>query len=167
MEPSPDPRIPQRAREAAERASRVLAFYVDDEYDEALREIRELFDSYGSEGIFVALLAWCDAYADHASAGLTRTGGRRAPMFMLAADGVSTGAVTSVDHADLPPEVAWCGRLIRARCAMDLAETLKLWYELPNDDIGPYVVQTLESVGSTISALPRGFARAAMLVSEN
>jgi hypothetical protein len=125
-------------------------------WDAAGRSLQRISDECGGEGLSVALRAWCDTYADHATDGEP---GR--PTVNINFIRTDTGQLDDQDSERVPPEHRWAGKLIRARAALDQEEWRKLIDELPRDgaEIGTYVFAVLRGVALTINGLPRGYAR--------
>lgn len=124
-------------------------------WPKAARAIVRINDECGGEGLGAALLAWIDAYVDHATDGApTRARPRMAYI------NTETGALDREDSGSLPDEVRWAGQLIGARAAMDEQRYVELLAELPDEgfEIGERVLTVLRLVATTINGLPRGFA---------
>jgi hypothetical protein len=141
---------PVRLASAAFRAA--LAYKTDS----ALAYVQRISDECGGEGLYVAMMAWIDAYADHATDGQpTRS---KARMGYIEAD---TGQFDRDDSDNLPDEIRWAGQLVIARTTLDRERFDALIKEMPTDagQIGVYVFSVLEGVTRTINGLPRGFAR--------
>ena len=107
-------------------------------------------------GLGDALVAWCDALAEHSYGGVPEFG--RVRVNHLNAD---TGAMNN--QAEITPERAWTARLIAARAAGDRDAFEALLGELnaiPDGfERGRYAITVVESVALTIRSLPRGYAR--------
>lgn len=106
-------------------------------------------------GLGDALVAWCDALAEHSNDGMPEFG--RIKVAHLNAD---TGAMNKRD--EITPERAWAARLVAARGAGDRAAFESLLDELnaiPDGfERGRYATTLVESVAGTIRTLPRGYA---------
>jgi hypothetical protein len=124
--------------------------------DAAIHYVQRINDECGGHGIYVALMAWIDSYADHATGGLP--GRAKVRMSYIQED---TGELTDDTSEKLPHEIAWAGQLTAARVALDQDRFDELIRRMPKDggQIGLYVVAVLECVTRTINGLPRGFAR--------
>jgi hypothetical protein len=104
-------------------------------------------DQCGPEGVYAMLLAWCDTLA--ISLGID--GERTALQFRLGkADGTPQGGVTGSD--EVPERVAWAGRVVAARCALDRPMFGALISALPEDraGVGSHVGAVLEVVAVTL-----------------
>jgi hypothetical protein len=126
------------------------------EREAAGRYLQRISDECGGEGLNVALIAWCDTYADHATDGAL--GPIRANVGFV---NTKTGALGRGQSDGIPAHVHWAGRLIQARAAMDEQAWSALLDELPEDGFErwPYVRAVLDCVALTVNGLPRGFAR--------
>lgn len=121
-------------------------------WETAARYVERISVECGEEGLGTALMAWCDAYVDHS------TGGNPATLRVhMAHMEVESGRL----DGDVPDKVLWAGRLVAARAEMDEARFTAVLGELPYDgyEVGRYVLALVESVATTINALPRGYAR--------
>jgi hypothetical protein len=107
-------------------------------------------------GLGDALVAWCDAIAEHSNDGMPEFG--RVRVATLETD---TGAMNA--PSGQTPHIQWVGRLIAARAAGDRAAFEACMDELnaivDGFERGRYVLQLVESVALTIRHLPRGYAR--------
>jgi hypothetical protein len=107
-------------------------------------------------GIGDALVAWCDAMAEHAEGGEPEFGRIR-----VATINTDTGALNAEDGNR--PAIRWATRLVAARAAGDRGAFVAAMDELnaiPDGfERGRYVGQLVESVALTIRTLPRGYAR--------
>lgn len=107
-----------------------------------------------SGGLALALVAFCDTFAEHACDGMPEFG-----KVKMASWCVDTGAVGP------PPResVTWATELIQARVAGDQkafsALLDKLNAMVDGFQRGRYVLELVESVALTIRSLPRGYAR--------
>jgi hypothetical protein len=127
-----------------------------DKVDTASNCIQRINDECGGEGTYVALMAWIDAYADHATDGQPARGKSR-----IAFIREDTGQLDREDSDRVPAEIHWAGRLIAARASLDETRFNDLIKEMPTDgaEIGQYVGAVLLTITRTINGLPRGFAR--------
>lgn len=107
-------------------------------------------------GLGDALVAWCDALAEHSTGG--DPGFERVK---VAHFNVDTGSMNRVE--EITPEREWVGRLVAARAAGDRDTFKALLVELNaiTDGMkrGRYVTTLVESVALTMRSLPRGYAR--------
>lgn len=107
-------------------------------------------------GLGDALVAWCDALAEHSNDGMPEFGRVRVQTLE-----VETGAMNAPNGET--PEIRWVGRLITARAAGDRAAFEACMADLNaiSDGFarGRYVLQLVESVALTVRNLPRGYAR--------
>lgn len=107
-------------------------------------------------GLGDALVAWCDALAEHSNDGMPEFGRVRVKTLE-----VETGAMDAPTGEK--PEIQWVGRLITARAAGDRAAFEACMGELNAIEDGfargRYVLQLVESVALTIRNVPRGYAR--------
>lgn len=120
----------------------------------ALVAVMDLNAECAGRGIFLALMFWCDAFADHAADGGEYRGPGRVGFIEE-----STGRMSTTGEG-LSPDVVWAGKLIGARASMNREAYLALLDELPADGmvVAQYVMTVLMSVAATINGLPRGFA---------
>lgn len=127
-----------------------------DKMDAAANYVVRVSDECGGEGIYLALMAWIDAYADHATDGQPVRS--RARMAFIRAD---TGQLDGEESDRLPPEIRWAGQLVAARASLKEERFNELIAEMPTNgaEIGTYVLAVLQVVAQTINGLPRGFAR--------
>lgn len=120
--------------------------------DAASNAVQRIGDTFGVDGICVALAAWCDTLADHATDGRVK---RRSRMRFLDR---GTGRLHDADSDAVPPGVAWTARLVAARAAQDWEGFKSIVAEPTGSDVGRYVWTALRHVASTINTLPRGYA---------
>jgi hypothetical protein len=125
-------------------------------WESAARAIKRISDECGGDAIVTALIAWCDAYVDHATDG--RMDVAKATMNYINSD---SGRLDGEDSDRLPERVRWAGRLVKARASMDEEEFRAALDAVPEDEgeWGSYVLAVLECVATTINGLPRGFGR--------
>lgn len=107
----------------------------------------------GGEGMYLALLAWCDALVlEYQRAGIHTEGDTRVarPLWMEA----STGRLDS-DASAVPRAVRWAGQLITARTALDQPAYDALISALPEDpaDLSEHINTLLSMVANTIHTL--------------
>jgi hypothetical protein len=120
------------------------------------RYLQRISDECGGDGLGIAMRAWIDTYADHATGGEPpRSRGN------VAFIQEGTGQLDREDSDRLPPEVRWAGQIIAARCADDRERYMQLIGEMPDGgaEIGMYVATLLLTIARTVNGLPRGFAR--------
>lgn len=107
-----------------------------------------------SHGLAMALVAFCDTFAEHACDGMPEFGKVR-----VAPWNTDTGAIGKYER----DSVRWATELIQARAAGDEPAFSALLAELSAFDDGykrgRYVLELVESVALTMRSLPRGFAR--------
>lgn len=107
-------------------------------------------------GLGDALVAWCDALAEHSNDGMPEFGRVNVVHF-----NTDTGALNQRD--EITPARSWAARLIAARGAGDRDQFVALLAELnaitDGFERGRYATTLLESVALTIRNLPRGYAR--------
>jgi hypothetical protein len=124
------------------------------------KRVEDILNRLNSEcpgpGLGDALVAWCDALAEHS------TGGK--PVFgrvKVSHLNVDTGSMDN--QAEITPERAWVARLVAARAAGDRDAFVALIEELNAIDDGfeqgKYVATLVECVALTMRNLPRGYAR--------
>lgn len=121
------------------------------------RYVKRLSDEVGGEGIMLALCAWADAFADHATDG--DPNGRPKAMTMINA---ATGQAETIEESEAPADVKWAARWVHARASQDHDLCDQLLDELPRDDakaVGDHVIAVLDCVAETMNGLPRGYAR--------
>ena len=135
-------------------AHAVLLAAIDEKWPTAQRAIERLNAECGPEGLATALIAWCDAIAEHAQGGRPEFG--RVNVLPWNTD---TGGVG--DEA-LRPTVRWATRLVAARAKGDIEAFEALLAELNaiNDGFerGRYATELVQSAALTIRSLPRGYA---------
>lgn len=137
-------------------ASAAFQAALADKTERAARLVKRISDECGGEGIYVALMAWIDTYADHATDGQPTQSSPRMAFIQE-----STGQLDRADSDRLPAEIRWAGLLIAARCGLDEPRFKALIDEMPRDGfgIGEHVMAVLLTIARTINGLPRGFAR--------
>lgn len=124
------------------------------------RRVEDLLNRLNAEcpgpGLGDALVAWCDALAEHSCDGMPEFG-----RVKVAHLNVDTGAMNQQD--EITPERSWVGRLLAARGAGDRDAFAALLDELnaiPDGfQRGHHVSTLVESVALTIRNVPRGYAR--------
>lgn len=134
-------------------AAAALTAAIDDDWRRATDAVSRLNAECGGDGLWTALLGWCDTVAAHAVGGTPEFGKVR-----VAAWTVETGAVNQA----VPERTQWAMDLIAARANGDLDMFTALVQRLNDIDDGlergRYVSALLESAALTIRHLPRGYA---------
>jgi len=136
-------------RKAVRLADAAVRAEADERHDAARDLIVRISNECGAEGLYLALLRWCDIFADHVYDG-PWTG--RVNMQMLQVDSVTEGA-----H-EAPSEAVWGGRLVAARAAHDGPAYDALIDEMPEVN-GPYIAAVMKSTALTLTMTPRGYGR--------
>lgn len=135
-------------------AGAALHHAINQDWRRATEAVDRLNRECSGDGLWTALVGWCDTFADHANDGM--------PGFVktrVAPWNVDTGAV-----GDAPPErTQWAMDLISARASGDEAAFTALVKRL-NDigdgyERGRYISALLTSISLTMRSLPRGFGR--------
>lgn len=140
-------------------ARRALDLALANRAEDAGRALEDISKRCGGQGLYIAIMAWIDTYADHISDGLSRRGGFTTGTNLL---DVHTGRLidlsTCVDK--LPPEIVWATAITQARTGQEKREYHRLLDELPDDPKrrGAYVFCLLMTIADTINRLPRGIA---------
>lgn len=135
-------------------AAAALNAAVEDDWRRATDAVARLNRECPGPGLMVALVAWCDTFADHANGGMPEFSKVRIKAWNVK-DGSTDG--------ELPDRTRWAIELIKARAEGDEKEFNAVVQRL-NDitdgyERGNYVSALLESIALTIRSLPRGFAR--------
>lgn len=127
---------------------------IDKDWTKAERLLRRLNTECPGPGLGDALVAWCDALAEHGNDGPFEFGKVR----VFEVDG-DTGAKLG----DLTPQQEWCNRLIVARAAGNRDAFAALLDELntiaDGMERGTYAVCLAQAVAGTMRTYPRGYAR--------
>lgn len=148
--PAPEHSKPVRLAHAA------LAAGVRGEWKRVEAALNRLNTECPGPGLGDALVAWCDAHAEHSCDGMPEFG--RVKVAYLNTD---TGTMNKQD--EITPQRAWAGRLLAARGEGDRDAFIALLDELntiPDGFArGRYVATLIECVALTIRNLPRGYAR--------
>lgn len=135
-------------------AHAVLHAAVEQDLRKAERLMARLNEECPGAGLGLALVAWCDALAEHANDGVLEFG--RVRVLDIDQD---TGARLS----DRTPQQVWANRLIVARAAGDKPAFQALLDELHTIDDGlergKYAATLIQAVAGTIRLFPRGYAR--------
>ena len=137
-------------------ASAAMQAALASKHDSAVSYLQRINDECGGQGLYVALMAWCDAYADHATGGAPTPA--RVNMSFIRED---TGQLDDENSDRLPPEIRWAGQIVAARAALDQDRFDELITKMPDDGAGrgDYMGAVLLTIANTINGLPRGFAR--------
>lgn len=126
---------------------------IDNKWDSASRYVQRINDECGPDSLPYALMAWCDAIAEHAMDGFPP--GRKIQVKGMEYE---TGAVVD----EVPARIRWAQDVVKARGEMDEAAFTKLVNELVGMDDdkerGRYVGAVLEAAALSIRGLPRGYA---------
>lgn len=135
-------------------AHAVLQAAVEQDMRKAERFMARLNEECPGEGLGLALVAWCDALAEHANDGMPEFG--RVRVLDIDQD---TGARLT----ERTPQQQWANRLIVARAAGDKVAFQALLDELNTIDDGfergKYAATLIQAVAGTIRLFPRGYAR--------
>lgn len=124
--------------------------------EDAARTVREIYDVGGEVGVRLALLAWCDAFIDHAAAGLPYSFVVDDELFVS-----DTGELLDANcPGSVPEEFRWAARLFTARAAFDGGRWDALMAAVPPGEAGRYVFAVLRALASAVNTLPRGHALA-------
>lgn len=135
-------------------AAAALRAGIDDKWPAASRYVQRINDECGPDSLPYALMAWCDAVADHATDGQPVT-----EKVHVAPMAYETGQI----GGDVPPRIRWGNAVVKARAEMDQAAFTSLVNELTGitdaKERGSYVGTVLEAAALSIRAFPRGYAR--------
>ncbi len=127
-----------------------------DKPERAMTYVKRISDECGGDGIHLALKAWIDTYAEHATGGRPGT-----PAPEMAFIEEATGKLDRPGSPRLPAPVEWAGKLVHARCAMDFEKFMALMDDIPSDpptSSGLYVMTVLITCARSVNGMPRGFA---------
>lgn len=155
--PGDSGRVPDEPAEhskAIRLATAALHAALASKWDSASRYLGRIHDECGWDGLNIALTAWCDTYADHATDGQW-TGKTKVRVAFV---DMRSGALTYSGAPDAPARIQWTGRLLAARAAMDEQAWVSLFGEIPDGEAGSYVGTVLETIARTVNGFPRGFA---------
>lgn len=137
-------------------AQAVLHAAVDRDWRKAERYMARLNAECAADGLGLALVAWCDALAEHANDGMPEFG----KVHILDVDQDSGAALTDDTRT---PQIRWCNRLVAARAAGDKQAFGALLAELNTIDAGMergrYASALIQAVAGTIRTYPRGYAK--------
>jgi len=135
-------------------AATALRAAIDRKWPTVERTLNRLNAECDAHGLALALVAWCDAFAEHANDGMPEFGRIR-----VATWNVDTGEVGPAPRES----VRWASDLIGARAAGDeaafTAQLDRLNAIRDGAERGRYVLELIESVALTIRSTPRGYAR--------
>jgi hypothetical protein len=143
----PDQRPHDYDPRAVAFAGDALTLAMAGDWNAAAAAVQACGDRCGPGGVYEMVVAWCDTLA--ISLGID--GDRMALQFRLGkADGTPEGDVTGSD--EVPERVAWAGRVLTARCALDRPMFDALISALPGDraGVGSHVGAVLEVVAVTL-----------------
>jgi hypothetical protein len=131
-------------RKALVFAKQALLLAMREEWQQAAATVQQLSDEFGSDGVDIALIAWCDTARAHLGLGDDKP-------IRLMFHNAETGEIGTADQ--VPAEKAWAGRLITARMAMDRETFTALLAAVPNDPkaIGDHVFAVLVGVALTLT----------------
>lgn len=135
-------------------AHAVLQAAVEQDLRKAERLMARLNEECPRDGLGLALVAWCDAIAEHAEGGTPEFGKVR----VLDID-QDTGARLT----ERTPQQRWANRLVAARAAGDEAAFRALLDDLntieDGFERGKYAATLIQAAAGTIRLFPRGYAR--------
>ncbi|WP_158566509.1 hypothetical protein [Micromonospora craterilacus] len=135
-------------------AATALHAAIDQNWQRASAAVERISAECTGEGLWDALVGWCDTFMAHAVGGDPKFGKVR-----LAGWNVATGAVGEEPPT---PYGRWAQDLIGARAAGDLdafqAEVQRLNDVDDGRERGRYVSALLTSIALTMRSLPRGYA---------
>lgn len=106
-------------------------------------------------GMYLAILAWCDAYTSH-------SWGAEVPPALPVRQFQLLDADTLEEKDDVAGNVRWAGDIVRARASLDQEAFTTAIDELAALDHmqrGVYVFTLLFTVGQTMRDMPYGYAR--------
>ncbi|SBT64240.1 hypothetical protein GA0070622_1210 [Micromonospora sediminicola] len=135
-------------------AGRALEAAIAGDWRRATDVIDRLNKECAGEGLYTALVAWCDIFADHANGGPPEFGKVR----ML-----GWNADTGQLGGEVPERARWVMDLILARSQGDQAAFDALVQRLngiaDGFERGRYISDLLVSMAATMNYLPRGYGR--------
>lgn len=128
-------------------ATRALHAAMAGQDEQAAAFVQQINDTYGADGLMVALLAWCDTFTLNVTGGFTASG----PV-ALRWRFEDTGTVQTAD--EVPPAARWAGRLLIARATDDQAMFNTLMASIPPDPriVGDHVLALLDMVALNLRA---------------
>lgn len=114
----------------------------------AVRAAVTAVNGLGGQAMEYAVRAWCDTLVSRYQ---RLTGTSSGDPIHLQFMNPDTGARTG-NADDVPPEMAWAGRMILARQAQDIDQWMALISALPEDaaEVGAHVMAVLGSVALTL-----------------
>lgn len=123
------------------QAGEALRLAIAKDLPGAAKVIKQMQADHGDETVISAMAEWIDTLANHG--GWRETEGPIAFAFRA----VETGEVTR-DENDVRPTVAWAGKMLTARLALDEAAWWALIRAVPQDPavIGDHVTELLQCV---------------------
>jgi hypothetical protein len=134
-------------------ARNALQAAVDQKWKTTASQLTRLNTECDSDGLGLAILAWCDMFLDYADPGCLSRAGRRVQL-------------TQWDtHNPVEPEAVvktWVRAILESRANRDLHVFEKLLDEinaLAPVDRGKYVVSLIDSIAQTIRTLPQGYVQ--------
>lgn len=148
--------MPERTehRKPVRLAGAALSAAIDTDWPKASRAVQRLHDECAGDGLWTALIGWCDTWAEYAYGGPPEYGKVR-----IASWNVQTGGIGE----QLPERVKWAHRLIQARTADDqdgFSALVQQFIDIRDGfERGRYISALLESIALTMRSLPRGYAR--------
>lgn len=135
-------------------AHAVLQAAVEQDLRKAERLMARLNEECPGDGLGLALVAWCDALAEHANDGMPEFGKVR-----IVDIDQDTGAALN----ERTPQQQWANRLVVARAAGDKSAFKALLDELntveDGFERGKYAATLIQAVAGTIRLFPRGYAQ--------
>lgn len=140
--------LPDNPERFVKPAAEALIAVIEGRVQDSATIIEGIAEKYGSVGIQGAMIAWCDLYREHATAGVPGAAGLRL-----------TVSCADPDTA-VPPELAWTQRMINARVEMDRQGWSEALNDLPDDvpGVSQYVMTLVHTVALSLKTLPRGYA---------
>ncbi|WP_433078959.1 hypothetical protein ACQP1P_38810 [Dactylosporangium sp. CA-052675] len=144
----------EQHRKPVRLAHAVLQAAVEQDLGKAERLLHRLNAECPGPGLGDALVAWCDALAEHANDGMPEFGKVRV---------LDINQETGAQLTELTPTQRWANRMIVARAAGDRRAFEALLAEVnaigDGRERGRYVVELVLAVAGTIRLFPRGYAR--------
>lgn len=140
--------LPDNPERFVKPAAEALIAVIEGRVQDSATIIEGIAEKYGSVGIQGAMIAWCDLYREHATAGVPGAAGLQL-----------TVSCSDPDTA-VPPELAWTQRMINARVEMDRQGWSAALNDLPDDvpGVSQYVMTLVHTVALSLKTLPRGYA---------
>lgn len=160
VEPKDEPAEAEDAvlfNRAVQMAGGAMYAAMSDRWKTAMRLVQRIGDDLGGEALTIAMLAWADAYTEHATDGDPDCA-RPKHMTMINSE---TGAMQTIEDSAAPAHIKWAAKWVHARSSMDHDRCQQLLKEMPTDELetGQYIGAVLRCCADTINGLPRGFAR--------